>query len=121
MRRTTRNERAAAEAQALRGNIERLQSRDFDCSSVFKNPRSARFAGDRRWYPVCSGRAAMSAPATIVVASPDRVEITVLCQWLAADGLGPGAAPSLQAAQHQVQSRTYDVLIADSRFAFGGD
>ena len=70
---------------------------------------------------MCSGPAAMSGRPVVVVASPDRIEIALLCDWLRADGLEPRSAPSLQAARHEVQSRPYDVLIADAAFAFEGD
>ncbi len=63
----------------------------------------------------------MSVRPVVVVASPDRTELAVLSDWLRAEGLEPLSAPTLQAAKHEVQSRTYDVLIADAAFAFDGD
>src|SRR3954469_3083732 len=103
-------------------DTERLQYRDFDGSSVFKKYRTDVICWRSEGGIGCAaGPAAMSARPTILVASPDRVEIAVLCEWLTAEGLEPVAAPSLQTAKHEVQSRSYDVLIADSRFAFGGD
>jgi hypothetical protein len=47
--------------------------------------------------------------------------VTLLCDWLRAEGVEPVAARTLQAAIYEVQSRTYDVLIADASFAFDGD
>ena len=70
---------------------------------------------------MCTGRPAMSARPVVVVASPDRIEVEMACDWLTAEGLEPVPAPSLQTARREVQSRTYDVLIADARFAFDGD
>jgi hypothetical protein len=70
---------------------------------------------------MCTGAGAMSARPLVVVASPDRIELALLCDWLTAEGLEPVPAPTLQAARHGVQSRKYDVLIADAAFAFEGD
>ena len=70
---------------------------------------------------MCNGAAAMSARPVVVVASPDRTEAALLCDWLRAEGLEPVPALSLQTAKHDVQSRAYDVLIADAAFAFDGD
>ena len=70
---------------------------------------------------MCSGAAGMSVRPVVVVASPDRTEVTLLCDWLRAEGLEPLPAANLPAATHEVQSRTYDVLIADAAFAFNGD
>jgi hypothetical protein len=63
----------------------------------------------------------MSVRPVIVVASPDRIEVAWLSDWLTAEGLEPVAARSLETAIHAVQSRTFDVLIADAKFAFDGD
>lgn len=63
----------------------------------------------------------MSARPVIVVASPDPTEVALLSDWLTAEGLEPLAVRSLQRAIHEVQSRTFDVLIADAAFAFDGD
>lgn len=70
---------------------------------------------------MCNGVAAMSVRPVVVVASPDRTEVALLSDWLRAEGFEPVAARSLPAAVHEVQSRKYDVLIADARFAFDGD
>jgi CheY-like chemotaxis protein len=63
----------------------------------------------------------MSVRPIVIVASPDRNEVALLSEWLSSEGLEPLAARSLQAAIHEVQSRTYDVLIADAAFAFDGE
>jgi len=63
----------------------------------------------------------MSVRPVIVVASPDRIEVAWLSDWLTAEGLEPVAARSLETAIHAVQSRPFDVLIADAKFAFDGD
>jgi hypothetical protein len=63
----------------------------------------------------------MSVRPVIVVASPDRSEVARLSDWLTAEALEPVGARSLETAIHEVQSRTFDVLIADAKFAFDGD
>ena len=62
----------------------------------------------------------MSLKPRIVVASPDRAEVTMLSDWIAAEGLEPVPVRTLPSAVEEVQSRTFDVLIADARFAFEG-
>jgi hypothetical protein len=63
----------------------------------------------------------MSVRPVVVVASPDRAEVAQLSDWLTAEGFEPVAARSLPGAVHEVRSRTYDVLVADSVFAFDGE
>jgi hypothetical protein len=63
----------------------------------------------------------MSVRPVIVVASPDRAEVALLSDWLTAEGLEPVPVRNLPAAIQEVQSRTFDVLIADATFAFDGD
>jgi hypothetical protein len=63
----------------------------------------------------------MSARPVVVVAFPDPLEIALLCDCLRAEGFEPLPVPSLHAARQAVQSRTYDVLVADAAFAFDGD
>jgi hypothetical protein len=63
----------------------------------------------------------MTARPVVVVASPDAIELALLSDWLTAEGIEPVVARSLQRAIHEVQSRRFDVLIADARFAFDGD
>jgi hypothetical protein len=70
---------------------------------------------------MCTWPRAMSVRPVVIVASPDRTEVALVSDWLSAEGLHPVAARSLQTAIHEVQSRTYDVLIADAAFAFDGD
>jgi hypothetical protein len=62
----------------------------------------------------------MSLRPRIVVASPDRSEVARLADWLLAEGLDPVPVGSLPGAIQEVQSRPFDVLIADARFAFQG-
>ena len=62
----------------------------------------------------------MSARPRVVVASPDRAEVALLADWLNAEGLEPVPVRSLPGAIEEVQSRSFDVLIADARFAFEG-
>ena len=62
----------------------------------------------------------MSLKPRIVVASPDRAEVAMLTDWLAAEGLQPIPVRTLTTALDEVRSRTFDVLIADARFAFEG-
>lgn len=62
----------------------------------------------------------MSLKPRIVVASPDRTEVALLSDWLTAEGLEPLPARSLPGALEQVRSQSFDVLIADERFAFEG-
>jgi len=69
---------------------------------------------------MCNIASRMSRPV-VVVASPDRTEAAQLCDWLRAEGLEPMPVLSLHTARHEVQSRKYDVLIADAAFAFDGD
>jgi hypothetical protein len=63
----------------------------------------------------------MSLKPRVVVASPDRVEVAMLSDWLLADGVDPVPVRSLAGALQEVQSRPFDVLVADERFAFEGD
>ena len=69
---------------------------------------------------MCNIAARMDRPV-VVVASPDRTEAAQLCDWLRAEGLEPTPVVTLHRARHEVQSRRYDVLIADAAFAFDGD
>ena len=62
----------------------------------------------------------MSLKPRVVVATPDRSEVALLSDWLLAEGLDPVPVRSLPGAIQEVQSRAFDVLIADSRFAFEG-
>ena len=62
----------------------------------------------------------MSVRPRVVVASPDRAEVALLADWLHAEGLEPVPVRSLPGAIEEVQSRSFDVLIADARFAFEG-
>lgn len=62
----------------------------------------------------------MSLRPRIVVASPDRSEVARLADWLLAEGLDPVPVGNLPSALEEVQSRPFDVLIADARFAFQG-
>ena len=63
----------------------------------------------------------MSVRPVVVVASPDRIEVALLSEWLAAEGFEPVGVLNLPSAKREVQSRTYDVLIADEAFAFDGN
>lgn len=62
----------------------------------------------------------MSLRPRVVVASPDRAEVALLADWLVAEGLDAVPVRSLPSAIQEVQSRSFDVLIADARFAFEG-
>jgi hypothetical protein len=62
----------------------------------------------------------MSLRPRVVVASPDRSEVALLAEWLLAEGLEPVPVRSLPGAIQEVQSRPFDVLIADARFALDG-
>ena len=59
----------------------------------------------------------MGLKPRVVVASPDRSETALVAEWLLAEGLEPVPVRSLPGAIHEMQSRAFDVLIADSRFA----
>jgi hypothetical protein len=56
----------------------------------------------------------------IVVASPDRAELAKLSEWLSAEGLEPVPVRTLPSAMDAVRARSFDVLVADARFAFEG-
>lgn len=62
----------------------------------------------------------MSARPRVVVASPDREEVALLADWLTAEGVEPVPVHRLTGAIEEVRSRSFDVLIADARFAFEG-
>ena len=62
----------------------------------------------------------MSLRPRVVVASPDRSEVALLAEWLLAEGLEPVPVRSVPGAIHEMQSRPFDVLIADARFAGDG-
>jgi CheY-like chemotaxis protein len=63
---------------------------------------------------------AMPARPRVLVASPFRIECEMLAEWLSSDGLEPVTVKALPAAIIQTRSRPFDVLIADSTFAFEG-
>lgn len=60
----------------------------------------------------------MSLRPRVVVATPDRSEVALLAEWLLVEGLEPVPVRSLPGAIQEVQSRSFDVLVADARFAF---
>lgn len=62
----------------------------------------------------------MNAKPRIVIASPDRAEVTLLADWLIDEGLDPVPVLTLPSALGEVQARPFDVLIADALFAFEG-
>jgi CheY-like chemotaxis protein len=70
---------------------------------------------------MCKVARRMGVRPVVVVASPDAAEVAMLSEWLRAEGLEPVQVRSLPAAIHQVQSRPFDVLIADARFAFDAE
>ena len=70
--------------------------------------------------PPVQRRPVMSLRPRVVVASPDRSEVALLAEWLLAEGLEPVPVRSLPGAIHELQSRPFDVLIADARFAGDG-
>jgi CheY-like chemotaxis protein len=62
----------------------------------------------------------MTGRPRIVIATPDRAECEVLADWLTADGYEPIRAVNLRAAADEIQSHSFDLLVADHAFAFRG-
>jgi hypothetical protein len=62
----------------------------------------------------------MSARPRILIASPDPTELAQLADWLTAEGIEPVPIRTLGAGIEEVESRPFDVLVADARFAFEG-
>jgi hypothetical protein len=53
----------------------------------------------------------------VIVALPDRAEGTLVAHWLSENQLEPVHRPTLDAAARDIQSRAFDLLIADARWA----
>lgn len=62
----------------------------------------------------------MAGRPRIVIASPHVEECDVLADWLAADGFEPVTRSSARAATDEMQTRAFELLIADFAFAFRG-
>jgi hypothetical protein len=62
----------------------------------------------------------MGAKPRILIASPELTEGALLSDWLQAEGIEPVPLGSLSEAIDEVESRPFDVLIADGAFAFEG-
>jgi hypothetical protein len=62
----------------------------------------------------------MIARPRIVVVSPDPTELAQLADWLTAEGIEPVPIRTLGAGIEEVESRPFDVLVTDARFAFEG-
>jgi hypothetical protein len=56
----------------------------------------------------------------IIVALSDLTECATVADWLVADGFEPLQRPSPGAAREEMQSRGFDLLIADDTLAFRG-
>jgi CheY-like chemotaxis protein len=62
----------------------------------------------------------MSVRPRVLIASPDPTELAQLSDWLTAEGIEPVPIRTLGAAIDEAESRPFDVLVADARFAFEG-
>ncbi len=56
----------------------------------------------------------------IIIALSDLTESATVADWLTADGFEPVERPSPGAAREEMQSRAFDLLIADTTLAFRG-
>ena len=60
----------------------------------------------------------MSARPKVVVASPHKIEREMLADWLVSEGLEPVCVSSAPPAVHGLNSRLYELVVADAGFAF---
>ena len=60
----------------------------------------------------------MSARPKVVVASPHKIEREMLADWLASEGLEPVCVSTALPAVHGLNSRLYELVVADAGFAF---
>ncbi len=68
--------------------------------------------------PAALRPAAMIGRPRIIVATPHSAECEALADWLVPHGFDPVKTSSVAAAINAIKSRPYDLLIADSVFAF---
>src|SRR4029079_16890057 len=68
-----------------------------------------------RW--VHSGRV-MAESERVIVALPDLNEGATVANWLAQEGFEPIWVPSTRAAVDEMLARSFDLLVADSEFAY---
>ncbi len=54
----------------------------------------------------------------VVLALPDAIESSAVASWLSEKGFDPVRRPTAKSAADEMQSRPFDLLIADAAFAF---
>jgi CheY-like chemotaxis protein len=61
----------------------------------------------------------MTARPRVIVALPDSAEGAAVADWLSTDGFEPVRRPTPRAAVDEIQSRAFDLVIADAALALG--